>query len=286
MNLFTIARKNNSGAIIWSEDQKRYLKTEYCDKDKTLKELSQEFRVQPMAIRKALRDMGIEITNKKIRNYPRNSNYFSKIDTSEKAYWLGMMFADGTVSSKRNSIALSLKDQEHVEKFKSAIGAQNNKIITITDKRFSQNCNMYDFSICDKQLHDDLIKWGCIPNKSYAEELHLPNIPQNFIWDFVRGFFDGDGCISWLQKQNKFTISWAGNKTLLEEIMELCEKKVSLQQNVKSKITYNLSISGQNDVQRILLKMYKNATLSTCLERKLKIVNSCLLFLGASPLNL
>ncbi len=54
--------------------------------------------------------MNVEIINKKIRNYPRNSNYFTNIDSSEKAYWLGFMYADGTVSSKTNTIALGLKD--------------------------------------------------------------------------------------------------------------------------------------------------------------------------------
>ena len=93
--------------------------------------------------------MNVEIINKKIRNYPRNSNYFTNIDSSEKAYWLGFMYADGTVSSKTNTIALGLKDEEHVEKFKQAIGAYNNKISVVTDNRFSQPCIMYDFSIRD-----------------------------------------------------------------------------------------------------------------------------------------
>jgi hypothetical protein len=123
--------------------------------------------------------MKIQITNKKIRNFPRDSNYFDTIDSSEKAYWLGMFFADGTVSSKSNTIGLNLKDLEHVKKFRKAIKAENNKISEIKDKRFSKQCLMYYFSIKDKKLHDSLIKLGCISNKSYAEELHIPkNIPD------------------------------------------------------------------------------------------------------------
>lgn len=287
MDLYTIARKQGTGAIIWSEDQKQYIKQEYVDKDRTLKSLASEFNVQPQAIRNLLRKMNVEIINKKIRNYPRNSNYFTNIDSSEKAYWLGFMYADGTVSSKTNTIALGLKDQEHVEKFKQAIGAYNNKISVVTDNRFSQPCIMYDFSIRDSQLHDDLIAWGCVSNKSYVEELRMPNINSEYIWDFLRGFFDGDGCITWSKNNNRYTISWTGNKYFLQDIRKLCQKdKVSIEQNVKSKITYQFRLSGQQDVLRILTNMYKNATIDTVLERKLIIVNSCLSSLGASPLNL
>ena len=218
MDLYTIARKPGTGAIIWSEDQKQYISTEYVEKDRTLKELAAEFQVQPQSIRNLLRKMNITITNKKTKNYPRFSNYFSNIDTCEKAYWLGLFFADGTVSSKTNTIALGLKDKEHVEKFKNAIGAINNKISEITDNRFTEPCLMYDFSIRDQQLRQDLINWGCIPNKSYAEELHIPEIPKEYIWDFIRGYFDGDGSIHWSDTNNRYTISWTGNKYFLQDI--------------------------------------------------------------------
>jgi transposase-like protein len=43
MNLYTIARKKETGAIIWSEDQKQYIVHKYVQEDKTLKEISLEF---------------------------------------------------------------------------------------------------------------------------------------------------------------------------------------------------------------------------------------------------
>ena len=66
-NLFTIARKNKSGAISWSEDQKRFIINEYQVKDNTLKTLAKMFHVRPESIRNLLRKEGIKITNKKIR---------------------------------------------------------------------------------------------------------------------------------------------------------------------------------------------------------------------------
>lgn len=287
MGLYTIARKPGTGAIIWSEDQKQYIKHKYVDEDKTLAEIAKEFQVQPQTIRNLLRKMKIEITNKKIRNYPRNSKYFNEIDTAEKAYWLGVFFADGSVASKSNTIALGLKDKEHIEKFKRAIGAINNKITETQDNRFSKECIMYSLAIRDKGLHDALISQGCVPDKTHASELHIPKISDEYKWDFIRGYFDGDGCISWSKANNRYYISWIGNQFLLEDIRSLCQKeKVSLSSNVKSSIVKEFRLNGKKDVLDILQKMYKNATKESSLDRKVVTVNSCLQSLGASPLNL
>lgn len=287
MNLFIIARNEKTGAIIWSEDQKQYIKKEYVEEDKTLKELATKFQVQPQSIRNLLRKMNIVITNKKIRDYPRDSNFFNIINTSDKAYWLGMFYADGTVAMKSNQITLALKDKEHIEKFKNVISAVNNKIIEIKDNRFLKECIMYTFTIRDKQLHNALMNLGCIPNKTETLELHIPNIPEELKWDFIRGYFDGDGCISWSKTGNKYYISWVGNEYLLKDIRILCGKeKVSLSRNTKSQIVKEFRLTGQKDVLMILQKMYKNATKETSLDRKVIKVNSCLQSLGASPLNL
>ena len=287
MNLFTIARNEKTGAIIWSEDQKQYIKKGYVEEDKTLKELASKFQVQPQSIRNLLRKMNITITNKKIRDYPRDSDFFNKIDTPGKAYWLGIFYADGTVASKSNQIALALKDKEHVEKFKNAIQAINNKIVEVKDNRFLKECSTYIFTIRDKKLHSALINSGCIPNKTGALELHIPKIPEKLKWDFIRGYFDGDGCISWSKNNNKYYISWVGNEYLLKDIRVLCGKeKVSLSHNIKSQVIKEFRLNGQKDVLIILQKMYKNATKETSLDRKVIKVNSCLQSLGASPLNL
>lgn len=148
---YTIARKNGSGAIIWSEDQKRYVISEYVNNDRTLKSLSEEFHVRPESIRNMLRKENISITSKKNAGYPRNSNYFEEINSSEKAYWLGMMLSDGSVG-KDNSINLSLKDKEHIEKFKKAIGAINHKITVVEDNRWGKPCFAYCFSMKDKKM--------------------------------------------------------------------------------------------------------------------------------------
>ena len=266
---YTIARKNGSGAIIWSEDQKRYIISEYTIKDKTLKSLATEFNVQPQSIRNLLRKEKIEITSKKIRNYPRNSNYFENINSSDKAYWLGIMLSDGSVTSK-NSINLRLKDKEHVEKFQRAVGATNHKITTVKDERWEKTCYTYNLSLKDSKMAKDLAQYGCVPNKSYIG-FSFPHIEEKYYYDFLRGYFDGEGSIYYTKK--KYILSWVGSKDFLEQVKVILNKeKISLCQNIKSKICYDLKICGKKDVLNILHKMYDNSTIETRLDRKYKIV--------------
>ena len=269
---YTIARKN-SGAIVWSQDQMRYIIDNYTINDKTLKELSIEFGVQPQSIRNLLRKNNIEITNKKTRDFPRDSNYFEEINTPEKAYWLGMLFADGSIY--HNSIALCLKDKEHVEKFRKALGAKN-KITTVIDNRFSSPCYTYRFCIRDKKIASDLSKYNIVQNKSYLN-LDFPNIPNEFVYDFIRGYFDGDGSIYWSNTNNKYIIDFCGQKAFLDKLKQILGKEnLSLVQNTKSKQTYNLKIGGRQDVQRILSLLYADSTPAARLDRKYKLVQSCL----------
>ena len=66
----------------------------------------------------------IAIRNKKFKV---NDDYFEIIDTEEKAYWLGFLYADGCVARKGNyyniKIDQALYDYEHVLKFKEAINS-------------------------------------------------------------------------------------------------------------------------------------------------------------------
>lgn len=122
-----------------------------------------------------------------------NQNIFSKIDTEEKAYWLGFLYADGTVRSKKgdNQIELSLQEQdyEHLVKFRKFIG-NNNKIA------FREKQKAYRYCVRSRQIKNDLIKLGCVPNKSLI--LKFPTkkqIPDSLLKHFVRGYTDGEGCL-------------------------------------------------------------------------------------------
>jgi DNA-binding transcriptional regulator WhiA len=114
---------------------------------------------------------------------------FETIDTEEKAYWLGFLYADGSVGSSDNRIELGLaeKDLKQIEKFRDFIGIKN---------KISYRSQTKSYRYCFKSIpcKADLIKQGCVPKKSLI--LKFPSeeqVPKELIRHFIRGYFDGDG---------------------------------------------------------------------------------------------
>ena len=65
-------------------------------------------------------------------------------------------------------------------------------------------------------MFNDLIKQGCVPNKSLI--LTFPNkyqVPKNLINHFIRGYFDGDGSIYEYSKTHAGSISFIGTESVL-----------------------------------------------------------------------
>ena len=86
---------------------------------------------------------------------------FETIDTEEKAYWLGFLYADGSVGSNDDRIELGLaeRDLHHIEKFRDFIGI-NNKI------SYREKTKSYRYAFKSQNCKQDLINKGCVPRKS------------------------------------------------------------------------------------------------------------------------
>jgi len=294
-NLFTLDRKgeNNGGQVIWSQDQLSYLAQQY-ELHHSIPQLASQFGVSDMCIRNILRKQGVKILSLSelhTLDFPRNSLYFHKIDTPDKAYWLGFLMADGTLSGK-NQIALGLKkeDSEHVLKFQKAIGAINHKTIetkkVIGEKIFYQT----RFTIKDYQLYNDLVDKGCVPNKTF--KMHFPTseeVPENLLSHYIRGYFDGDGSLHWTQSGNARRPNWrigfvCGDKAFLEQIRHILNKdKIAIEDRTTY---YMLQISGNKQLIPILEYIYKDADDSILLTRKKQIYDKFLLqSIGGEPVS-
>ena len=121
-------------------------------------------------------------------------DYFNKIDNPNKAYLLGFITADGSIIGKYSSncaIEVHNDDMALIEFARKEINPTATITECIGDKK--NNCRI-NFS--SKQMCDDLIKYGIVPNKSkiiskVPEEL----IPPKLLKFYFRGLIDGDGCI-------------------------------------------------------------------------------------------
>lgn len=131
-----------------------------------------------------------KVRRSRINRYEVDTDFFENIDTEAKAYFLGLMYSDGSVSE--NQFYIKLKDEDILQKFKKEL--QTEAPIRRIEKPYS----MYILEVSCKKLCDQLISHGCVPNKTRV--LRLPKLEKNLYRHFIRGFFDGDGC---LQLQDK-----------------------------------------------------------------------------------
>lgn len=203
---------------------------------------------------------------------PRNSDYFESINSRAKAYWLGIMYSDGCVCKRKNgkySVSLEMVDREHVEKFRDALDAIDHKISIMNHKNFTNAKLSYSIHIYDKKMAKDLIDLGCVPRKSLNLS-SIPNIPQEFIYDFIRGFVDGDGCLCHNKSNDSYAFKLTGASPLfLKDIMRLLGiDKLSLNQCTTT--SYQVTSGKRDDIYRIFTKLYEYSTEETRLNRKYK----------------
>lgn len=145
--------------------------------------------------------------NIRYRKHIFDENFFELINTEKKAYWLGFIYADGCLYNNSLRIELQLKDIDLLKQFKQDIKAFDSEI-TINYNR--QSCQII---LNSKTNLENLFKNGCYVNKTFKIKFPTKEqVPDNLIHHFMRGYFDGDGCIySRKNKNGVNTFSVVGN---------------------------------------------------------------------------
>ena len=150
-----------------------------------------------------------------------DDSVFDKIDTEEKAYWLGFLYADGSISSSSYQIELSLSsvDVNHIKKFKRFLNDSRLDDDVIKLSMVKEKYEIARYSVGSQHLHERLFAIGCTPRKSLTLRFPDKNIfsQENLILDFIRGYFDGDGCI-YKVGNNRLAIEILGTPLFLTEI--------------------------------------------------------------------
>lgn len=197
---------------------------------------------------------------------------FRCVDNSDTAYWLGFLYADGSIrSGARNEISLDLKEEDldTIKAFHSFCNNKN-KIREHIIKRNGKEFKSYVSSFSNKQVKENLIKLGCTPQKSLTLEFpSVEQVPQEFIYDFIRGYFDGDGYGRYDPVQHKYDIVIAGTKNfLIGAATRLQILDIAKIQPTDTKV-FSLSIYGKDNVYNFLKNMYDNDKIA--LKRKKQI---------------
>lgn len=247
----------------------RYVK-EYLS-GKSLREIAEEYHISRNNFSKYLKEHNIPIRNQKItsRKYYCNESFFETIDTENKAYWLGFILADGYIQTHNNSkyiaIGLKLEDKKHLEKFKKDIQATY-EIKEYSGKGYNENHKIARILISSEKLYDDLRKYGITENKTFYET--YPRLPLQLQRHFIRGVFDGDGCVYYAKRDKCLGVHICGNKDLLLGITKYFENLGCSKNIVKTRSISDIHYTHKKALF-VLNEMYKESTIY--LDRKYDI---------------
>lgn len=250
LSKYNIDKKRRHIANKISIDDIPYIIQLYHDKHMSARQIAKQYSVKGDVIIRILIQNGINIRHKYKQEF--NEHYFDTIDTPNKAYLLGFIYADGCVE-KNNilSIVLHEKDIEILQMLQSELHATN----PIKNVKGHPHVRI-DF--CSKYLCDVLKSIGCVHNKTF--NLCFPNIDESLKYDFIRGFMDGDGCISVVNrgKHKYISLSFTGTLEMLQELKSIfsVDNKITFYRN-----SYALHIGKTSDVLRILKNIYNEANL-------------------------
>ena len=218
---------------------------------------------------------------KSSKKYNLNENYFSIINTEENAYWLGFLYADGYVRQRKRSpemrLKLKLSDKCHLELFKKCLNSEHiikDIISNVTVKGRTHTSHCSTFSVYNGKIVNDLTKLGCMNNKTFI--LKIPDIKEDLMNHFLRGYFDGDGTIC-IDKNNKNRLNFtSGSLVFLEQIQEIFLKNGIRKLKITRYSSYSrISWSTLLDITNIYNYLYKNSNIF--LERKKKIFNKIII---------
>ena len=187
-----------------------------------------------------------------------NHNYFKTIDTEEKAYILGFLYADGYNSDKQVVITQLEQDVDILEKINKALNADNQikrKLQSTNNKTKCQLC----YSSID--MCTDLTNLGCFRNKSLA--CTFPTfLDKSLIRHFIRGYFDGDGCITYRKSGSSPGINMLGTLEFLLKINEFFENSAIIGKKDKRHFnnTHTLRFRVQPGIN-FLYSIYNNSNI-------------------------
>ena len=231
--------------------------------------------------------------------YQMNENYFSEINSHEKAYILGFIYADGNIINnlEKTKYCLSIAQKgERKDVLEKIVKALNSNIPI---KEYVPN--VFSITLCSKQITNYLTKLGAIPNKSLVLQFPTEDIvPKKYMSSFILGCFDGDGCV-WNGKRKKMWVkndkkpgtmrerivhnvkfTYTGNVDFVNSLQDylvnlgIVNKKTKLNfskaknpNNTTCNKVCTMEYSGRKQMQKLYEYMYSNSPI-WCEEKKLK----------------
>lgn len=225
------------------------------------------------------------------RTFRCNDNYFDVIDNYKKAYILGFLYADGCITADgRIQSSLNEKDVEILEFIKNEICPTTN--IHHTNYQNIKRDPQVTLRFSSKQIYSRLINLGFELDKTSNDSNIFNYIPEEFKFDFIRGYSDGDGNIRCQYKEgmhkngkfywsNSFSFS-NGSKQILEDIQKyLLNFNITngkLKEFKNKNLYYTLTYNRKKDTYNYCKLLYSDLSKFSLQRKKelaLKTIEVC-----------
>lgn len=267
-----INKKTNQSGLDINNLDKNLIISLY-NKGLSATKISKQLKCSHTLILNFLEQNGINKTpkNQLIRKYKSiNEHYFDIIDNEEKSYFLGLMFADGNVRFQAASgdarINLQERDKNILDRFSYSVFGE---ILLKYTKCVPPLQNYYTFSIHNKYICKQLEKLGCVPKKSLILEWPKWLNDAGLQKHFIRGYFDGDGCITFNKNTKCYKFSIISTLDFVKGADNCINNILPIHftyETRSNKITTTISVSGNRQIEQLLDWLYSDATIY--LERK------------------
>jgi intein/homing endonuclease len=200
---------------------------------------------------------------------------FNPVNTPEAAYILGFYIADGCLNGNKFVITLNEKDKEILEKIRDYMSPITKLIYKkeTINKQGIVSHPMYSFAFACKEIVSCLENLGLGKNKTYLSKSIKNIVPKELMWDFIRGYWDGDGCISSSNvtknvKETSYNYINIGftiiskDPDILNEMNEFfIEEDINTHVYPDNKGNYLVGTHSKSEVEKIYNKLYTSSNL-------------------------
>ena len=257
----------------YTEEQRNDIKEKYLS-GVSCPKIGEEYGVSHKVIGRVLDDMGIPRDGRSHRKYALDEHYMDNIDTPEKAYVLGFFFADGSVNVPKQTVAMSLQEEDGyiLERIRELFSSERPlEYLDYSNKHdFGYHYkNQYRLCMFSNHLTHQLVDKGMVQNKSLI--LEYPDIDANLDRHFIRGYFDGDGSFGVYGCNNKLkpqgTINFTSTDNFCKTIQTKLKDNLSISgggiydASCHNGITKQLSFGGNTQCKKILDWLYYDTDL-------------------------
>lgn len=247
--------------VRWNDEEITFIKENYLNM--TNKELGNYLNRTESSVQTKIKKLNIHRPEK----YTYNTSYFHNIDCEDKAYWLGFFCSDGFVSGNEATISISEKDISLLKEINKSVNGNLN--ITHAHRSHKINGREVHIDCCTirfrrKEIIDDLISHGCIPNKTF--KLKFPNekqIPNTLLRHFLRGYFDGNGCVCEIKerKELRFYFSCASIDFINGITEYLSDNNIKSYYRKQPCRCYEMTITGIENTKKFANLLYKDSNI-------------------------